>query len=137
MRMTVLKCVFTVQLSENRQQSQQNKAKVEINLFSKMERFASLNEEQMQIILNEKASINTQKAGYVMFNIFVKYCKEKNIAFDPKTITKGELNQSLRSFYVEVRKEDGTLYKKTSLTALRFGLQREIKKDSSRSKHNR
>ena len=29
---------------------------------------------------------------------------------------------------MEVRKEDGSLYKKTSLTALRFGLQREIKK---------
>ena len=48
--------------------------------------------------------------------------------FDPKTITKGELNKLLRSFYVEVGKEDGTLYKKTSSTALRFGLQREIKK---------
>ena len=45
-----------------------------------------------------------------MCNIFVKHCKEKNIAFDPKTITKGELNQLLRTFYVEVRKEDGTLY---------------------------
>ena len=29
---------------------------------------------------------------------------------------------------MEVRKEDGTLYKKTSQTALRFGLKREIKK---------
>ena len=85
-----------------------------------MERFASLNEE-MQIILNEKDSINMQKAGHVMLNIFVKYCEEKNIAFDPKTITKGELNQLLCSFCVEVCKEDGTLYKKRgAVYSLRF-----------------
>ena len=54
-----------------------------------MERFPSLNEEQRQIILNEKDSINTQKVGHVMFNIFVKHCKEKNIAFDPKNNNKG------------------------------------------------
>ena len=54
--------------------------------------FASLNEEE------QKCS-NTQKAGgHVMFTIFVNCCKEKNIAFDPKTISKGELNKLLRSF---------------------------------------
>ena len=79
-----------------------------------------------QVILKEKDSLNTQKAGHVI--VFIKYCKENNIPFDPKTIAKRHLNQLLRSFYAEVRKEDGTLYKKSSLTALRFGLQRELKK---------
>ena len=38
------------------------------------------------------------------------------------------MDQLLRSFYVEVRKGDGSFYKKTSFSSLRFGLQREVKR---------
>ena len=96
-----------------------------------MARFATVGEESKQKILTEKDSLNTQKAGLISYGIFAKYCLEKKIDIDTVDITnvnKAELNEILRSFYVEVRKEDGYNYKKTSLCALRFGLQRQIKK---------
>lgn len=89
-----------------------------------MSRFATVGEEKKKKILEEKDAPNTKKA----YNVFIIYCREKNITIDISTITKEELNELLRSFYVEVRKGDGSFYKKTSFTSLRFGLQREFKR---------
>ena len=93
-----------------------------------MSRFATVGEEKKKKILEEKDAPNTKKAGQIAYNVFINYCREKNITIDISTITKEELNELLRSFYVEVRKGDGSFYKKTSFTSLRFGLQREFKR---------
>ena len=66
-----------------------------------------------------------------MFNIFVMYCKEKNIAFDPITITKGEPNQLLRSFYAEVRKRRWDIIQKDFIICVKFRITARNKKDSS------
>ena len=93
-----------------------------------MSRFATVGEEKKKKILEEKDAPNTKKAGQIAYNVFINYCREKNITIDISTVTKEELNELLRSFYVEVRKGDGSFYKKTSFTSLRFGLQREFKR---------
>ena len=93
-----------------------------------MSRFATVGEEKKKKILEEKDAPNTKKAGQIAYNVFINYCREKNITIDISTITKEELNELLRSFYVEVRKGDGSFYKKTSFISLRFGLQREFKR---------
>ena len=79
-----------------------------------MGRFATVGEAKKQKILEEKDAPNTKKAGQISYSIFTNYCNEKNIEINIATITKEELNEILRSFYVEVRKGDGSLYKKTS-----------------------
>ena len=71
-----------------------------------MNRFASLDEENIQAILKEKDAINTQKAAQQSFNVLIKYCREKNKNLDIKAISTEDLNQLLRTFYAEVRKED-------------------------------
>ena len=37
-----------------------------------------------------------------------------------------ELNKIMEKFYVEVRKQDGELYSKSTLLSIRFGIQRKI-----------
>ena len=44
-----------------------------------------------------------------------------------EAISKTELDDIMSKFYVEVRKNDGCLYKKTSFYSLRFALQRKMK----------
>ena len=67
------------------------------------------------------------KGSRTSFGTLMKYCKEKHNAFDGKSVSKAELNNILKKFYVEVRKGDGDLYKKSSLCKLRFGIQRQLK----------
>lgn len=43
--------------------------------------------------------------------MFLDFCVEKEIKYDPATITDEELNQLLENFIVNVRKRDGTEYK--------------------------
>ena len=93
-----------------------------------MERFANIEDNELQRILDERHAVNTQKANLVSFNVFKKYCLEKKFNLDLVSILKFELDELLKSFYVEARKEDGTMYKKTSLGSLRFGIQRYLKK---------
>ena len=57
----------------------------------------------------------------------MSYCKEKRLEFDVEAISKDRLDDILSKFYVEVRKVDGTLYKKTSFYAIRFAIQRKFK----------
>lgn len=93
-----------------------------------MERFASVDKNERQRILDEKESPCTQKSNQVSFGVLEKYCAEKKLNFDPTSVTKCEMDQILNSFYVEARKEDGSMYKKTSFSSLRFGIQRHMKK---------
>ena len=92
-----------------------------------MEKFAVIGEKQIQNILDDKSSKNTKKATEVSFNILCTYLKTRKIDFNFTNINKSELNDVLRKFYVEVRKQDGSYYCKASLVALRFGIKRGIK----------
>ena len=61
--------------------------------------------------------------------MFESYLKEKKIEIDIENVW---LNDILTKFYVEVRKQDGSLYSKATLNSIRFGIQRklsEIRKD--------
>ena len=92
-----------------------------------MERFAVIDEKQIQNILDDKNSKNTKKATEASFNILCTYLKARKIEFNFTNVNKSELNDVLRKFYVEVRKQDGSYYFKASLVALRFRIQRRIK----------
>lgn len=62
------------------------------------------------------------------WNTFKSYLEARDYHdFQPETITKEQLNQVLKKFFVEVQKTDGTLYHKNTYTSIRFGLQRKFK----------
>ena len=90
-----------------------------------MERFASLNLEEIERIKLEKDSENTHKATMMAYNVFKNYCEEKTIQID--TTNKQDLDKLLCNFYLEARKQNGDFYTQTSLKTIRFGLQRKFK----------
>ena len=53
--------------------------------------FASLTDEEIQHILDEKDSANSLKGSSTSFGTQMKYHKEKHNDFDGKTVSKAEL----------------------------------------------
>lgn len=96
-------------------------------LYLKMPRFVSVSDEEVANIQKNKDTANTKKQTDIMKNVFVAYCDEKKIKLNFETISKTELDDILTKFYVEVRKQNGDFYKKTSFYSLRFSLQRKMK----------
>ena len=87
-------------------------------------RFASFTEQDIKKIFQDKDSQNTKKSTKVAKELFADYVKEKNLR-EPEE--KKELAQTLKTFYVEARKKDGSSYSMGSLKTLRFGLNRHFK----------
>ena len=75
-----------------------------------MSRFANVSDEELRNLVKEKDAKRTQKASDQSWRTFESYCKEKSIVFDINTVSKHELNNILKTFYLEVRKRDGQLY---------------------------
>ena len=65
-------------------------------------RFASLTEQVIEKIVEDKDSQNTKKATKVAKELFADYVKEKKLR-EPEE--KKELAQTLKTFYVEARKK--------------------------------
>ena len=89
-------------------------------------RFVSVDEVDLKQLLLDKDSKNTKKATKVAFKIFQSYLNEKKIEINLEEISTQELNDLLKKFYVEIRKQDGTMYSRSTLNSIRFGLQRKI-----------
>lgn len=87
-------------------------------------RFASLTEQDIEKIVEDKNSQNTKRSTKVAKELFADYAKEKKLR-EPEE--KKELAQTLKTFYVEARKKDGSFYSMGSLETLRFGLNRHFK----------
>ena len=83
-------------------------------------RFACVTDEGVNNLVKDKNSPNTHKATDVAWRIFECYLKDKSLSVDIASV----LNAILRKFYVQLRKEDGTLYKKTAFNSVRAGVQR-------------
>ena len=92
-----------------------------------MSRFSTVSKEQEDTIVKDMKSANTHRVTNVAWLIFTSYLKEKCINLDPSKISKEELDNILKTFYLEVRKVDGTMYRKNSFTSIRFGLERRFK----------
>lgn len=97
-------------------------------------RFASLEPEDLTKILNDRDSKNTKNVIGVAKRIIGDYLLENLDQACTEDVVK-----TLRQFYGEVRKTDGTLYAKKSLITLRFGLQKHFietrKEDIINSEH--
>ena len=98
----------------------------------KMARFASLTDQYLDVIIDEKDSKNTKSVIRVSEKILNDYLKEKDgeiktiDELDSADVSVDTLNTILRKFYGEVRKADGTCYAKKSMITVRFGLQKHF-----------
>ena len=92
-------------------------------------RFASLNDEEFDDLLNRKDSENTQKATKKAVTVFREYLSAKNRPEDFENFEKDELGNALSRFYVEARRSDGNHYKTSSLNGVRAGLNRHLKQN--------
>ena len=70
-------------------------------------KFASLTEQDIEKIVEDKDSQNTKRSTKVAKELFSDYVKEKKLR-EPEE--KKELAQTLKTFYVEARKKDGLIY---------------------------
>lgn len=96
------------------------------------ERFALLTEEDLEGILDQRDAANTKKVIKASINICNEYLRAKNCAFLEITeLDEAETPQvvtTLRKFYGEVRKTDGSFYAKKSMITLLFRLQKHFLK---------
>ena len=58
--------------------------------------------------------------------MFSEWLSARSISPDFENLNHTELNTALSQFYVEARREDGGIYSKSSLNAIRAGLQRYL-----------
>ena len=89
-------------------------------------RFANLSSQEKRTKIEEKYSKNTRKANDRAVKLFHTYLIEKGEDRKIESMTKEELNKYLSDFYLEVRKENGELYKSNTLDSVRYGLQRAV-----------
>ena len=96
----------------------------EIVMAKSVSRFAKVSEVDLERLVDDKDAKNTKRATKTVLRVLQQYLKEKKVS-EPQT--KDGISNVLKLFYVEARKLDGTLYSKSSLNSLRFGLGRYFK----------
>ena len=89
--------------------------------------FANITEDNIQDLLTNKDSKETKRQVDRAVKIFRNFLLNDNVTTELESLSKSELNEHLRTFYASIRKKDGEVMKKTSLTALKYGLRKFLK----------
>ena len=92
-----------------------------------MSRFPVVSKEKRDQIIADKDAKNTKKATKVAWNAFSCWLNARKITMDPSLVTKEELDEILAQFFLEVRQQNGALYKVTAFRGLRNGISRKFK----------
>ena len=92
-------------------------------------RFGSTTEEEIEKLLDEKESKSTKNSTKQALTILKHFCLEKGVSADFEELSSPELNQLLKNFYANARKQDGSFYTKNTLNAIRYGLARHFMKE--------
>jgi hypothetical protein len=87
-------------------------------------RFATVDEDEFQRILKENDSVNTRRATNSAVRTLQAYLREKGQTKNFENLSKTDLYMILNKFYTEARQENGQMYKKPSMFALRHDLNR-------------
>ena len=91
-------------------------------------RFAQLSEEDKRVLLMSKDSKSTQKSTQVAWAAFKQWLTSKKLEeLDMMKVSEAELDNILKDFFLELRKQDGSMYAKTAYRAMRHGLQHKFK----------
>ncbi|CAC5364615.1 unnamed protein product [Mytilus coruscus] len=91
-------------------------------------RYASLEQDERDDIMENIETKNTKRQNTTAVKLFREYltAKSKPIEFEQYTVE--ELDDTLASFYLEMRSKEGKHYKKTTMQSYRQGLNRHIQK---------
>ena len=90
-------------------------------------RFACVSEVQLEEKRRLLVPKTTESANQSAANTLREYLKEKGKDIHFENLSKYDLDELLSGFYIEARTKEGTLYKKTSLESVRYGLNRFLK----------
>ncbi|XP_072021059.1 uncharacterized protein [Amphiura filiformis] len=108
----------------NRLQKKMAEAAAEVEAC---DRFPEVNSQELNDIIQQKDSRNTQRSTAGQVNIFRDYLQARNLDTNFEQWSKQQLADTLRKFYIEVRRADGKEYKTGSLINIRAGLNRHLK----------
>ena len=85
-------------------------------------RFASTSAEERSKLIDDAIPDNTKRSTGTWVRAFSDYCPD----LDLKTCSATELSPKLEGFYADLRKQDGSVYKRASYVAARGALQRHL-----------
>ena len=91
------------------------------------DRFSSVSEEDLAKIKDDCRAESTVKATRCWSSLFLSYIEQKKIEIDFKTCSATELADILKKFYVEVRRQDGSVYQRSSIRGMRAAIHRFIR----------
>lgn len=92
-------------------------------------RFAVLEEDDLDLLLDMRDSVNTKRVIKASVEVFKAYMEEKEMSFDEcMSFPSQEMNCLLRKFYAETKRVNGEVYAKKSMISLRYGLQKHFLK---------
>ena len=92
-------------------------------------RFQVRTEEEIEQLIRDKISKSTNKATQNAVKTLKEFCKEQNLQETFEELNKTDLNSLLRKFYTSARKSDGSLYSKSSLVSIRYGISRYLQQE--------
>ncbi|XP_071180979.1 uncharacterized protein [Mytilus edulis] len=91
-------------------------------------RFASLGQDDRDYIMENIETKNTKRQNTTAVKLFREYLTEKSKPIEFEQYTIEQMDDSLASFYLEMRNKEGKHYKKTTMQAYRQGLNRHLQK---------
>ena len=103
----------------------------DLNLDLEAPRFGSYTEDDIDELVTNRHSKNTKRSTARCVQLFRDYLSEKRESVDFESFDKDKLKKWLTKFYVEVKKKDGTDYRKSSIQNLKNGLKRYLKETCS------
>ncbi|CAC5373666.1 KCTD1_15 [Mytilus coruscus] len=90
-------------------------------------RFHVADDDEIEELLQNKDSLNTKKSTAVAVKCFRQFLEEsgrENTKFEEYELS--ELDVALKSFYAGARKSDGSLFKKSAIQNVKYGLKRYL-----------
>ena len=92
----------------------------------KVERFATISEEEVQELVRDRVPESTRRATDKWLRILQDYLREKGVSCDFASVSSQELAQILAELYPELRQQNGQPYSRSSLLGCRAALQRHL-----------
>ncbi|XP_062577122.1 uncharacterized protein LOC134238991 [Saccostrea cucullata] len=89
--------------------------------------FADVEESEITKLLDDKDSVSTKRTIKRSVNLFRTFLMEKRGSGEFEGLSKEELNENLRLFYVSIRTKAGTSLKVSSLNNIKYGLFKYLK----------
>ena len=89
-------------------------------------RFATSNAEDISNLEGKAKNQNTKSSTKTWINVFKAWATSRNILPELSLFTPADLNDILRRFYYEVRKENGNEYEPDSLRVMLASLNRHL-----------